>query len=63
MFGSRPERVIELKLRPPVLVIAHQRYRLSDHRDNRALVFAGQSVQQPGWDCDENDRLTSLRSL
>jgi hypothetical protein len=62
-LDSAVERVIELKLGATIFVVTHEHHRLSNHRNNRALIFFWQSVQQPRRECEENDLPTDVRLL
>jgi hypothetical protein len=63
VVGAAVERVIQLKLRATIFVVAHECHRPSDHRNNRALILFGQSVQKRRRAREENDLLTDVRPL
>jgi hypothetical protein len=58
---SSVDRVSELKLRPPVLVVAHEHHRLSDHRCERPLVFLWEIVHKPRRKSYQDDTVASVR--
>ena len=60
---SRVNGSSNFKLRPSIFVVAHEHHRLADHRDDRSLIFVGQSVQQSRREGEENDLLTDARVL
>jgi hypothetical protein len=53
----------ECECRPAIFVVAHERHRPSDHRNNRALILFGQSVEKRRREREENDLLTDVRPL